>query len=649
MRAWLGAIILLFLLLLSSAFAWEREFFWEGQIKAGAEKTVLNAGETLKLDIEIENLSDAPLADAYLVFQLVHITPGPDILFQRENIIAEKTISEHYNLRGKESKIVKAEITVPAYAPAGQYRLDIYLKNPRSYVVGVPDIFVYPYSIDLEVKNSGKQRNVAIDRKNTVICGPLSELQFKLDCYSGPVGVIVEPEKEITINVAVKNNSLVDEKNLKLRIAFYHYDDTLLEAPVKEFTINIEKIPKKSTWEKDVNVVTPAKPGAYPIKLEVFDSEGNLLSVFRHRVNVRGMSSRFVFVYPDRIYYERGSKAKVVVKFLSPSDASTEGLATIKAYIKKDGKELYSKSKEIVLKQNLPIRTEEFSFDISEELQDFIVGAELVDSSNNVLDSYEQAYYYEEFSKSLASLEIETSAEQSFAKPSERFFLNAPIYVRVKAIDERGIPTEVDATLYIRDDNINLGPFALKNTYEIEQPLKEGTYTLVCEAYNKVAEKAIVIEAPKELVVKSYGSESYSEEKTEFTEGSAIYFEAYLLDYSNKRHEAPIQYFITGNGYVLGPFTFSGRTMFEKYLPAGNYVAEFSSLGLKKTIEIVVIPKSAEEVPVTETPPIGETPVEKTPEPSLVHAANPLFGAIAAGILFVLIGLIIIYLRKKLF
>ncbi|MCD6479077.1 MAG: hypothetical protein J7L44_04300 [Candidatus Diapherotrites archaeon] len=454
-------IAFLLLLLLPNAFAWEREFFWNGQISLMAEKSELNAGETLNLSVRIDNLANAPLADAYLVVQLVRIADGEGFLFYRENIIAEK-ISERYSLRPKESKTVVVNLKIPEYAPEGSYRVDAYLKTPRTYVVGVPHIFVYPTSLQLSIKNSSKQRDIAIDRENTLICGPLSEANFEVDCYAGPVGVIVEPEKKIKITVAVKNNSQQEERNLKLKLMFYYYDDTLLEAAVKNFVVNIDRIAPNSTWKKEVDVLTPKKPGAYPVRIVLADAEGNILSIFRHRVNVKGMSSRLVFLYPDRIYYKKGSTAKIVARFLSPSDASTEGSATIEVYLMKGTDKLYSEKRTIKLTQRVPIRTEEFNFNLKEALQDFTVGALILDSANNILDSYEQRYYYSSFSRALSSLELFTSPDAEFRELTEHFIVASPIYVKVKATDDRGLDVRIDGKLYIESDDLSLGPFEFK-------------------------------------------------------------------------------------------------------------------------------------------------------------------------------------------
>lgn len=628
-------VFLLFLLLSSSVFAWETEFFWKGQISLHAEKTMLNAGETLNLDVKIENLADAPLADAYLVFQLVHIADGNEFLFQRENIIVEK-ISERYSLIGKESKTVAFALKIPEYAPAGNYRLDVYLKNPRSYVVGVPHIFVYPTSIDLTIANNATQRDVVIDRKNTLICGPLAEADFKTDCYYGPVGIIVGPEKEITMTVALKNNSSKEEQNLKLRVAFYHYDDTILEeATVKEFTIEIDRIAPNSSWKKDVKLLTPKKPGAYPIKMELTDAKGNILSIFRHRVNVEGMSSRFVFAYPDSIYYNKGDKAKILVKFLSPSDAKTEGHATIEVYLMKGTTKLYSEKRTVELSQRVPIRTEEFVFNINEPLQDFILGATIVDSANNVLDSYEQPFYYNKFSKALKSLEIITSPGAEFKTLADSFISGTPIYVKVKGIDEKGSEIDVDGNIYISSDKITLGPYKLENnTYKIEA-LNAGTYILRCEAYNKNAEKKIFVENPSDLVVKSYGSPEYSEEKTSFSEGMPIYLSAYTVDSKGKTHEVLVEYYVVGNQFTLGPFSFSGKTIFDQRLPAGQYTVMFSAAGLSKNINITVLatqqtPTGTPQIPA-ETIPTGTSEEEK-----------PIFADLGVVVISVLTFLIVV-------
>ncbi|MEM4598894.1 MAG: hypothetical protein QW400_04380 [Candidatus Diapherotrites archaeon] len=625
-------IISLTFLLLFSCFsfaAWEAEFFWNGQILVKPDKTIANAGETINLSVKMDNLSEMPLPDAYLVFQLVHVADTNEFFFHRENIIAEK-VSERYYLRGRESKTANVELKIPEHAPSGNYRIDSYFKNPRSYVVGVPHIFVYPYSVYLKVTNPEQERNVRIDRNSTVICGPLSELQFKLDCYSGPVGVIVEPDKEITITTVVKNKSAVTEENLKLRVVFYHYDDSLQEATVKEFTVPIERINANSSWKKDVKVITPSKPGAYPIRLDVVDSKGTLLSTFRHRVNVSGLSSRFVFAYADKIYYKKGDKANITVKFLSSSDARTEGKVDIEVYLMKAGKKLYSAKKTIDLTQQVPIRTENFSFDITEDLSDFVLGAISTNHDNAamILDSYEQAYIYDRFSPALSELDLKTYSDAMFSKESSSFVKGSPIYIKVSAIDEKGSAVNTEGKIFLESSTASFGPFDLKNnSYVFNQTLQAGEYKVICEARNLKVEKKIFVQEIAGLITKVYGDEKLTVEKNEFARGEPIYFVVYADSISATRQEVPVQYFVRGEGFSIGPFAFIGSTAFKQNLPAGNYEAVFFSGDLESKVSFSVTGTTGSGA-ITSTP--KQTP-GKTPGGSGAGKETPTQGGTEEG------------------
>ncbi|MCX8190425.1 MAG: hypothetical protein N3F05_04340 [Candidatus Diapherotrites archaeon] len=617
-------ILIFFLLLCCFSFAaWEAEFFWGGQILVKPDKINANAGDTLNVSVKMDNLSDAPFPDAYLVFQLVHVSDTNEFFFHRENIIAEK-VSERYYLRGKESRTVNIELKIPEHAPSGNYRIDAYFKNPRSYAIGVPHIFVYPYSAYLKVKNSGQERNVSIDRNSTVICGPLSELQFKLDCYSGPVGVIVEPDKEITITTVVKNKSATAEENLKLRVVFYHYDDSLQEAAIKEFTVPIDRINANSSWKKDVKVLTPSKPGAYPIRLDVVDSKGTLLSTFRHRVNVSGLSSRFVFAYADKIYYKKGDKANILVKFLSSSDARTEGKADIEVYLMKAGKKLYTAKKTVDLTQQVPIRTEKFAFDITEDLSDFVLGAISTNHENAsmVLDSYEQPYVYDRFYAALSKLEMKTYSDAAFSKEANNFLKGSPVYIKVRAVDERGSEVTAEGKIFFESSGISLGPFELKNnSYVFDQTIPAGEYKVKCEAHNLKAESKIVVQEISGLIVKIYGDEKLTIEKNEFKRGETIYFAVYADSTSATKQEVPVQYFVRGEGFNVGPFAFTGSTAFKQTLPAGKYEAVFFSGDLESKASFSVT--GITSIPTTPKQTPGKKPTgspidagKKTPLPT---------------------------------
>ena len=629
-------LALSFFLIASAAFGWERQFFVKGQINASINKSLVVAGDTLTLTVTMNNLSNFPLAKAYLVMDLVNVNrrAGPKTFFYENTFLETK--STYYFLRPHESKTVALHIKIPAYVPDGNYLLNLYFKTPREFITGIPFIFVYPYSVPLKVLNSGTVENVVIDRENTKICGPLSEQNFKYSCYAGPVGVIVKPGESKLLHVAIKNNG-PSEPTLTLKLLFYPYDDTVGGTAVEEITTHIGKLQKKGTWTKDISFLSPKKPGAYVLRMELYDSDKHLLSLFRSRINVKGVSTRIIALHADKIFYKKGSTVTIESKVLSPADANSfDKNCSLYLSVEENGKQVYSTKHKLALTQKVPLQIFNFSFQTDRPLYNFIIRESISDSNGSILDSYVAEFPYADFSRVLSSFNVFIGSDSNFTKQST-FLAKTPIYMKVEAQDEYGNPITAETTLYFISGDREVGPIKFKGTYVLKKGLPPGTYSLLFSAYNKSLKKTISVVAPKQLVVQISDTPNFNgPNTTSFELGKTIYINTYLVGATGASRYEPVTLYITNNKAVVGPTLFEGTTELKNLLP-GRYILTFSSAGIKET-RILDISNAFTQQSRTPSPSYGQTMHQNA-------FANPFFVIISIAVILIIVLAGVLYIR----
>jgi hypothetical protein len=280
--------------------------FYNGDIYFSLDKEAYSAGDTLKAEINAANLEKFPVPDAYIVIEIVsgdkkHVYPS--MQSDVDNVIYEETI-RNITLGPLSQKKVKFSYQIPSDIKTGNYRFEAYLLTPRTPLVGIPHIFLSPKYQSFSVKGIGAFPGAYISRTSSVFAS-----------VPGPVGVGVNKSSYVTGAVLIKSDSDASIKGAKLKVTVCEWDDTACiggnvfyatEYPVPE-------IAGGGAAKVDVKFSAPKRPEAYSIRLELVDSGGRTLSLYRSRIIVYGETARIRKMAIDSAYYKKGQEGNITL------------------------------------------------------------------------------------------------------------------------------------------------------------------------------------------------------------------------------------------------------------------------------------------------------------------------------------------------
>jgi len=169
--------------------------FYNGGLQFSLEKGVYSAGEAVNTRFYVSNMEDFPIANAYLVVEIVKggFEPVyPSYTSDTDNIFYEEIIKD-INLPPLGETVITYSYTLPEDVAAGEYRMEAYLKTERTNIVGLPNIMQSPEYRGFRVSAQGSFPHALISRTETVFVNE-----------RGSVGAGVDPEADVQGRVVVK-------------------------------------------------------------------------------------------------------------------------------------------------------------------------------------------------------------------------------------------------------------------------------------------------------------------------------------------------------------------------------------------------------------------------------------------------------------
>ena len=280
--------------------------FYKGDIYFSLDKETYSAGDELKAEINAANLEDFPVADAYIVIEIVsgdkkHVYPS--MQSEVDNVLYEEIIP-NITLGPLSQKTVQFSYKIPSDIKTGNYRFEVYFLTPRTPIVGIPHIFLSPKYQSFLVKGTGTFPEAHISRTSSVFAST-----------PGPVGVGVNKSSYVSGTVLIQSDSDASMKAAKLKVTVCEWDDTACiggnvfyatEYPVPE-------IAAQGAAKIDVKFSAPKRPEAYSIRLELVDSTGRTVSLYRSRIIVYGETGRIRKMAIDSAYYKKGQEGNITL------------------------------------------------------------------------------------------------------------------------------------------------------------------------------------------------------------------------------------------------------------------------------------------------------------------------------------------------
>ncbi len=364
------AVFVLTLFFLSGAGA--QDLFYSSNMRVSLNKQVFESGETLEAEITVLNMEDFPVAEAYLVIELVQ---GKDYYYPSQtsdvdNVFFEEKITG-LNLAPNSKVTVAFSHVLPADLKPGDYRLDAYAKTVKTHLVGAPHIFASPKTVRFKVETgSGQFPEAKFGRTET-----------RFHQFTGPVGPGIEPNSNIENDVFVQNVSDKDLRNLSLFVGLCEWDDTSCASFDSSATTNIDLLKAGEQKGVSVNLKASEMPDAYAIRLELRDSGGKLLSLYRNRSVVYGPTAKIHQLNVSDYIFKKGDEAELSL-LIGPSPDHylypTFTDFTLKTWvenIRDNNSIVFEQSKQIDSITVPDLKTENFSFTSSTALDLFKVCA----------------------------------------------------------------------------------------------------------------------------------------------------------------------------------------------------------------------------------------------------------------------------------
>jgi len=281
--------------------------FYKGDISISLDKGVYNAGEEIKAEITAVNMEEFPVVDAYLVIDMVSgdkNTSIPPMQSDADKVFYEATV-RNISIGPLSGKTVAFSYRIPGDIKTGNYRFEVYLLTSRTPIVGIPHIFLDPKYKSVFIKGTGSFPGAYISRTKTVF-----------GSVPGPVGVGVNKSSYVNGTVFIQSDSNNTLNGLTLRVTVCEWDDTACAGGVFFYSeYPVQQITAESPARVDVKFVSPKKPGAYSIRLEVVDGSNRTVSLYRSRIIVQGETGRIRKMAINSSYYKKG-QGRGILQFL---------------------------------------------------------------------------------------------------------------------------------------------------------------------------------------------------------------------------------------------------------------------------------------------------------------------------------------------
>ncbi len=419
-------------MLLFSGLAAAEELNYRGAIKVEINAESFLPGETLEAAITAVNSEDFPLADSHIVIYLVKGGEFyyPPQAFDADNVFVIDTI-QNVNLPAKGFKTFNYSYVLPEDLLPGSYRMDVYFRNKKTFIAGIPHLFASPQSSYFTVEGTGEYPQARIMRTLTLFEG-----------VEGMISFPIQGGDQFEAKIVLKNTSSQDLSNLELFVGLCDWDDTRCDkfSPQTTETLDLKADEQK---ELMVAITAPVEPSAYAIRMELKDSSGRLLSLFRNRAIVIGPTRKIKKIYTDNYYYKSGEQVTLHTYTGPAPDHYTDQSVLEGADLKisvtnlKSGSSVFQES--VALLEDW--QSNDFQFTASKELSLFEVCGEVVKASQS-FDKY--CYTVDADAFSLEELGL-VSATWNFDSVASVLDLT------ICADSIEGFPENLDASFEIRE------------------------------------------------------------------------------------------------------------------------------------------------------------------------------------------------------
>jgi len=387
-------VLSLCLLQNASALAAFDDYFFLNPMYRGSMDFVLAndsyaAGGRMDVSFTVSNLENFPVANAFLVIQVVSGAKErvyPTQFAENDSLFFEDVVTG-INFWPMESKVLNYSYMIPADLKSGSYRLDAYLETERAPLVGMAHIFLAPDSrVFNVVGGNGTFPQTKILRTTTVF-----------NNASGPVGVGVAPGTLVSGEVFVQNDFSTPLEGMSLAVTVCEWQDMLCsnESLFFEKKYDVPVIAPGRNGSIDVLFTAPERPEAYSIRLELKDRNNRTYSLYRSRIVVKGPTGRIHKMALEPLFMNKGEPAHILLLIgTSPDHYDFPAMSDVKVsatVTDKEGALAYSGSfniKDLSMANNYGFIPIELNYTADRVLSYYTVCSKIESNAGELLDKY---------------------------------------------------------------------------------------------------------------------------------------------------------------------------------------------------------------------------------------------------------------------
>ncbi len=355
--------------------------FYSGDILFDLNKSY-SVGDVIKTKIHIANFEDFPIANAYLVIDVVQGCKEPFYPSQAsdcDNIFYEKTI-KNIDLPPKGHKEIPFSYALNNLK-AGTYRVDVFLLTDKTPIVGIPYIHLPGRYRSFELIGNGSSYNLP----------KILRTKTHLQNETGPIGVGVDPGSMVKGEVYILSET---ETEAKLFVSICEWDDISCKSYDWE---KIYPVSLKTGENKvDITFNAPLEPSAYAVRFELKNLEGNTLSLYRSRIIVKGKTAKIRKLAVSKPFFKEDETGKIYLLIgASPDHYTKPVVKNVKCSVKLTdllSKKIIFESEKIIPKlsyeENLILEPITFEFTTEHELKKFEICSTLKSEGGKIYDEY---------------------------------------------------------------------------------------------------------------------------------------------------------------------------------------------------------------------------------------------------------------------
>lgn len=255
---------------LESCFAYYN--YGKVQLHLGLDKASYLPGQTARISGTVVNGNTFPLVDVVLYAQLKRVNRTETFVQNGHFLVDRLTLAENLNFAAGETKAIEQDLPLAANYPRGEYQLQYFVFSKHGFhYSGRP--FLEEDTAGYSSFNilGGEEPQVYFDIDSLQVGGePHNVRELISEFRFGPIS--------ITVRVLDNRGDQGERGDLRVRLAYYKFEDTFEENKVLEREIRIDSGRVES-------VFLPPEPGAYVFLAEI---EEPVRSLFKYRFAVAG-------------------------------------------------------------------------------------------------------------------------------------------------------------------------------------------------------------------------------------------------------------------------------------------------------------------------------------------------------------------------